>query len=180
MSTAEVDDLVIQVRDHYVAQFRDLVLRQQRGCKVGSPDVKFQLPPDTSAFHQFAVVDFVRNDGEPEAVIFEPESVLTLARIEGNLAETKLVIEGLRWDAIVIRHDTPRLDEALEHWWTKRFDPDEVDSDPADEFSGCIHAVYVAPGELQVDLGTAPAVAFWELLECLACGFRRCRSAIPI
>lgn len=165
-----VEDLVIEIRDHYVAQFRAFALVNRASCSAGGPEMKFQLPPDTNAFRQIAVVDFVRNEGVLEATLFEPDKVLTFERIEGRIAETELVIEALRWDAVVISHDSPSIEEAIAHWFEKWFDPDETNFDPTAELSGCIHAVFLAPGELQIDLGTAPAEAFWELLESVSGG----------
>lgn len=165
-----VEELVIEVRDHYVAQFRAFIRRQQATCKTGGPEVKFELGGDTTAFHRIAVVDFVRNDGAPEGILFEPENILTFEKIEGVVANTKLEIDGLRWDSIVIDHDAPHIMAAIEAWFRKWFDPDELRLDPAAELSGCIHAVYVEPNALQVDLGTASAPAFWELLDSVAHG----------
>lgn len=169
MSNA-VENLVIEIRDHYVAQFRSFICRQRAACSTGSPEVKFQLPADTTAYQQIVVVDFVRNDRGPEGVLFEPDNILAFDRLDGQIAETKLIIDSLRWDAAVFRHDAPAVENAIAVWFAKWFDPDEINFDAEAELSACIHAVYVAPQELQIDFGTAPADAFWELLECLADG----------
>ena len=168
-----VENLIIEIRDHYVAQFRSFVLRQRAACRIGSPEVKFQLPSESTAYRQLAVVDFVRNDGAAEAVIFEPETVLTFDRLEGNIANASLIIDELRWDATLIQHDTPFTETAIADWFETWFDPDEINWDTEAELSGCIHALYTEADELQIDFGTAPADAFWELLECLAEGGAR-------
>jgi len=170
MAVADVENLVTQVRDHYVAKFRSFLQGQQASCTTGAAEVKFSLEADTAAFHRLAVVDFVRNDDGPEGVLFEPESFLTFDRVEGNIAKTALVIEGLRWDATVIHHDVPYIADAIEEWFRKWFDPDEIRLDHAADLSNCIHAVYIELNELQVDFGTAPTEAFWELLDSLAAG----------
>lgn len=164
------ENLVIEIRDRYVAQFRSFTRRQHASCSKGASEVKFQLPTDTTAYRQIVVVDFVRNDLGPEGVLFEPDSILAFDRLEGQIAETKLIINGLRWDAVVFRHDAPAVENAIAAWFAKWFDPDEINFDAEAELSACIHAVYVAPQELQVDFGTAPTDAFWELLECLTDG----------
>jgi len=170
MSNADVQALVIQIRDHYVAQFRNFVQRQRTFCTTGGPEVKFQITGDTSAFHGLAVVDFMCNDDSPAGVLFQPETVLAFEKLEGRIADTKLTIESLRWDSVVIIHDVPRIYEAIEDWFIKWFDPDEVHFDDSAELSNCIHAVYISTNELQVDLGTAPADSFWDLLESLSDG----------
>jgi len=169
MSNA-VEELVIRARDHYVAQFRAFTRRQRKTCATGAAEVKFELGADSSAYRGLAVVDFVRNDNGTEGILFEPDTVLTFDRIEGNIAETVLVIEGLRWDAVSISHDVLNVDQAISTWFEKWFDPDEVNFDQSVDPSNCIHAVYIETNELQVDLGTAPAEAFWELLDSLASG----------
>ena len=80
------------------------------------------------------------------------------------------MIESLRWDAVSISHDVLDIDQSISPWFEKWFDPDEVNFDQSLDLSNCIHAVYVEANELQVDLGTAPAAAFWELLNSLAGG----------
>jgi hypothetical protein len=167
---AAVEGMVSRIRDHYVDQFRDFVARQRKLCVSGGAEVKFEISDDPSAFHRMAVVDFVRNDDGPEGVLFEPENVLTFETMEGQVSNTELTIESLRWDSVAIIHDVPRIEDAIESWFIKWFDPDEVRFDEKAEFSNCIHAVYVSTNELQVDLGTAPADAFWELLDGLSDG----------
>ncbi|WP_206240362.1 hypothetical protein [Novosphingobium terrae] len=167
MSDAAVENLVIEIRDHYVAQFRAFLLHQRAVSHAGSPEVKFELPEGTAAYRKWAVVDFLRNDDGPESIFFEPDGMLVFDPIEGQMGEADLVIQGLRWDAVTIEHDVPTIDEAIAEWFEKWFDPEEVDYDPEAELTGCIHSVYVAPQRLHVDLGTAAAEAFWELLEAL-------------
>lgn len=167
MSNA-VEELVIQVRDHYVAQFRAFVRRQHEACSLGAAEVKFELGDDTSAYRRLAVVDFVRNDAGSEGILFEPENILSFDRIDGSIAEAALVIEGLRWDSVSLQHDVVDVEAAIDEWFEKWFDPNEINFDPATEESNCIHAVYIEQNELQVDFGTAPSEAFWDLLDCLA------------
>ncbi|WP_068081655.1 hypothetical protein [Novosphingobium rosa] len=173
MSDAAVENLVIEIRDHYVAQFRAFLIHQRAVSHAGSPEVKFELPEGTAAYRKWAVVDFLRTDDGPESIFFEPEGMLVFDPIEGQMPSSSqetvadLTIEGLRWDAVTIEHDLPAIEEAIADWFEKWFDPDEVDYDPEAELTGCVHSVYVAPQRLHVDLGTASAEAFWELLEAL-------------
>jgi hypothetical protein len=169
MSSAEVEKLVAQIRDHYVSQFQKFVEQQQKTCKVGAPEVKFKLPKDNRAFHHLVVVDFLRNESRPEAVFFDPERVMTFDRVEGQLGEAELVIESLRWDEVSIRHDIPAVENVVEDWFLKWFDPYESRLDKSFTISNCIHSIYIVEdGELQVDFGTAPPEAFWDLLGALA------------
>jgi hypothetical protein len=169
MSNA-VEELVIRARDHYVTQFQTFIRRQRETCVTGAAEVKFELGADSSAYRGLAVVDFVRNDAGTEGILFEPDSFLTFDKIEGNIARTDLVIDGLRWDAISIHHDVLDVDQSISSWFEKWFDPDEINFDQSADTTNCIHAVYIEPNELQVDLGTAPAEAFWELLDSLVGG----------
>jgi hypothetical protein len=94
--------------------------------------------------------------------------ILTFDRLEGQIDEAQLSIEGLRWDAAIIRHDAPSIEIVIAEWFEKWFDPAEINFDASAELSECIHAVYITRQELQIDFGTATAEAFWELLECLS------------
>lgn len=169
MSNA-VEELVIRARDHYVAQFRAFTERQRETSAIGAAEVKFELGADSSAYRSLAVVDFVRNDSGTEGILFEPDTFLTFDKIEGHIGEMALSIEGLRWDAVLISHDVLNVDHSISAWFEKWFDPDEVKFDQSADLSNCIHAVYIEANELQVDLGTAPAEAFWDLLDSLASG----------
>jgi hypothetical protein len=165
-----VEELVVRARDHYVAQFQAFTRRQRETCATGAAEVKFELGVESSAYRGLAVVDFVRNVSGAEGVLFEPDTVLTFDRIKGKIEETALVIEGLRWDAVSISHDVFNVDRSISAWFEKWFDPDDVNFDQLADLSNCIHAVYIGASELLVDLGTAPAEAFWELLDSLARG----------
>ncbi|MBY8828843.1 hypothetical protein [Hephaestia mangrovi] len=170
MSSGAVEDLVVQVRDHYVDQFRVFVAQQRKTCRTGCPEVKFSLPEDNAAFQRLVVVDFVRNDAGPEAVFFEPKNALAFNAIECNIETTKLVVEELQWDQVLIKHDAPQVEDIIRNWFDKWFDVEERRFDSSSDISNCIHSIYIEPGELQVDLGTAPPEAFWELLHGLAAG----------
>lgn len=139
-------------------------------CSKGGPEVKFQIATGSAAYREIAVVDFVRNDDGPEGILFEPETILTFDRIEGQIGHADLVIDALRWDAVVIRHDVSNVESSLAGWFEEWFDPEEIRYNVGAEVTGCIHALYFASQELHVDFGTAPVEAFWELLDCLANG----------
>jgi len=168
MEVDAVETLVAQIRDHYVDQFREFANRQRKLCARGAAEVRFFLPGETNAFDRMVIVDFVRNDDGAEGVVFLQDSVLSFDPLEGTIGQTTLVISGLRWDAAILLHDVADVSMALNEWFVKWCDPDETRVDPEAEFSGCIHAVFVEAGELEVDFGTAPPAAFWELLTCLA------------
>ncbi|WP_260924060.1 hypothetical protein [Novosphingobium sp. 9] len=168
LEPVEVENLIIEIRDHYVAQFRDFAARMRAEGEDGSTEVKFEVPDPGSAFRGLIVVDHITSGEDIVASDFDPEQMLSFNRIEGLVNDMALELEGLRWDGAVLRHDLPDAAPALEDWFERWFDPDELRLDPEAELSENIHALYVEPGELQVDFGTAPAEAFWELLGTLS------------
>ncbi len=164
----EVEELVRHVREHYVSQLRAFIRQQKAACATGAAEVKFELGDTSRVYRQLIVADFVRNNNEPEFILFEPENVLKFEKFEGIIGATKLVVDSFRWDAVSVHHDLSFADVAIASWFDKWFDPDEVNFDPSAEISSCIHEVCVEPNALQIDLGSAPMEALMELLESLA------------
>ena len=115
-----------RIRDHYVEQLLLFVAEQRRNSIRGEAEVKLELEPGTRVFRSLSCADFVRNDGEPEIIEFEPERILGFEPITATLGNAELEIENLRWDDVVIDHngafDAERI---LGAWFEKWFDPDD-------------------------------------------------------
>lgn len=164
----DVIALVSRVRDHYVQQFGAFASGQRQTCARGAPEVMFQLSEDSGLFQRLYRVDFVRNDEVVEPVEFQPEYVLTFDQISTGFASATLSISQLRWDDVVIGHDVSSLfDGELSQWFRLWFDPDDERHDPDAALSETVHSFSVQPSVLNVDFGTAPPGAFWELMALL-------------
>lgn len=164
----DVVALVARVRDHYVQQFASFASEQRQTCVRGAAEVKFQLSEDSGLFQRLYCVDFVRNDESVEPVEFQPEYALTFDEISSSFASAMLSIQNLRWDDVVIGHDVSSLPEIeLSQWFRVWFDPDDDRHDPDAALSETVHSLTIQFSVLNVDFGTAPPGAFWELLALL-------------
>ena len=177
----EVIELVAKVRDHFVEQFGAFVERQQSDCKLGSPEVKLELSEPSEYFERLYCVDFIKptldededaDDDEAEApdgvVDFQPAFYLEFEPTTGTYGAMEVSIEQLRWDDVAIYHDLKSLPgEQIEEWFEFWFDPDDARYDPEARFAETIHALLLEDGVANIDFGTAPVAAFWDMLELL-------------
>ena len=155
-----------RIRDHYVEQLLLFVAEQRRNSIRGEAEVKLELEPGTMVFRSLSCADFVRNEGEPEIIEFEPERILGFEPITATLGNAELEIENLRWDDVVIDHDGAfDAERILGAWFEKWFDPDDRRYRPGADLGNVIHSLVVEPGKLRIDFGSASPDAFWELLD---------------
>jgi len=160
--------LVTRVRDHYVDQFSAFANEQRRSCTQGSSEVKFQLSEDSEVFQRLYCVDFIKNDGDVQAVEFQPENILTFDEVSASFGSAALLIQYLRWDDVVIFHDVQALPhEKVAEWFRLWFDPDDERHDQDAPLSDVIHSLLIQPSSISVDYGTAAPGAFWDMLELL-------------
>jgi hypothetical protein len=157
-----------RIRDHYVDQLLIFIADQRRSSARGEAEVKIELEPGLKVFRSLGCADFVRNDGTPEIVEFEPERVLGFDPISTTLGEADLKIERLRWDDVIIDHNGSfDAEQALGRWFEKWFDPDDRRYRAGADLGTVIHSLAVEPGRVSVDFGSATPDAFWELLDLL-------------
>jgi len=166
-----------RVRDHYVDQLLLFIADQRRNSIRGESEVKIELEPGSPVFRSLACADFVRNDGEPEIVEFEPERALGFDPIDTTLGGAQLRIVALRWDDVVIDHDGSFEPEvAVGNWFDRWFDPDDRRHRPSADLQDVVHSVIVEPGRITIDFGSAQPEAFWEMLNLIEkSGARRVR-----
>ena len=138
--------------------------------------MKLLLHHESKLFERLYCVDFVKND-PPEIVELQPENILTFALIEGSFGEASLSVEHLRWDDVLLYHDSTDLPpQALSLWFRQWFDPEDERHDPAADLSRVIHSMLIEPSCVSVDFGTAEPEAFWDMLNLLeGAGARRIR-----
>ena len=157
-----------QIRDHYAQQLLVFIADQRRNSVRGESEVKIELEPGSPIFHSLACADFVRNDGTPEIVEFEPDRILGFDPVSATLGDADLNIERMRWDDVVIDHDGSFVaEQVLGGWFEKWFDPDDRRYRAGSDLGNVIHSLAVEPGRLRVDFGSAGPDAFWEILDLL-------------
>jgi hypothetical protein len=165
----EVTAFITRVRDHYVEQFRAFAEEQKRECAVGASEVKLELSDKSELFRRMYCVDFIEKNGDKHRVVeLQPALFLKFNTISGSFGAAVLSIEHLRWDDVEIHHDLPALPiDAISEWFDRWFDPEDSRLDQNADVSTVIHSLYVRPGVLSIDLGTAPPDAFWDILAIL-------------
>lgn len=161
-------EFLAQVRDHYVDQFRSFADEQRARFATGAAEVKMRLAESSGIYAGLYCVDFVGTDDGHQLVELSTESFLQFERIDGMFCDAALAILDLRWDDVVLRHDLEDYPEAqLDRWFRHWLDPDDARHVKGAEIGEVIHSLLVEPGRLNIDFGTAPAEALWELLELL-------------
>jgi hypothetical protein len=120
-------------------------------------------------FEDWFCVDFVsKRDGDIGLRVFSPKNALSLAPIQAKYENMSLGLGNFRWDNSVIRYAPAELDRAaLRAWFNKWFAPSHERKPAGAPLSGNIHFVTLGDGALKIDFGTAPAEAFWSVLDVL-------------
>jgi hypothetical protein len=164
----DLTEFVERRRARYIALFETFVAEQKQGCTVGASELKIQPNLESSLFQNLCCVDFVTGDGEYEVVLLGSESVAGLETISASFGAAVLSIDALLWDDVIIRHDVASIPpDTIAGWFRRWFDQDDERHDPDAELSNNVHSLRVKPGLLEIDFGTAPTDAFWEMLELL-------------
>ena len=155
-------DFIGEARSHYLDQYRDFVARQTAAYQGGAAALRVSAPARAGLVRGVFRTDFVAG-GQP--VEMQPDPLPAFPPVNGDLAGMAFVMDGFRWDHLVIAYEGGALTtEALDDWFETWFEAEEEDEA---ELPGVIHAVIAEPGRLTVDFGAAPDGAFWTLLRLL-------------
>jgi hypothetical protein len=160
--------LVARARDDYVRRFEAFAADLRRKFPRSAAELKLRLSERSRLFQRLYCIDFIADDGKPRLMEFKLESASTFQPISVAFGAATLSIERLCWDDVQIRHDLaePPVNELAE-WFRRWFDPDDEWTDANAPLSNVIHSLYVRPNLLDVDFGTAPPEAFWDLMKLL-------------
>lgn len=162
----EIEALAERVQEHYLEQFSAFAAEQMQTSTKCASEVKLQLHPESELFQQLYCVDVIKND-PPELIELQPDRILSFEPFSADLGDAKLRIEHLRWDDVLIYHDARKPLKGIDYWFAQWFDLEENRLDVGADFSNAIHSLLLQPSQLSVDFGSAPAVAFRELLDLL-------------
>jgi hypothetical protein len=158
---------VERIREHFIEQFREFVAEQKRGCvKGGEAELKLQLGPECELFRQLLCIDFAKVD-PLKLLELQPACFLGFEPLSGAIGAARFSIENLRWDDVEVYHDLGMPLKGIDQWFERWFDEKEERLEATAEFSNAIHSLLVRPNYLSIDFGTAPTMAFWELLDLL-------------
>ena len=164
----DIPGLIERVREHYLDQFREIVAKQRQACATGTPELKLQLAEGTGLFRDMYCVDFIQDPAKPRIFHVQPDRHFEFAPIVAYFGGMTVHIVGLKWDSAIITHDKANLQpESLAEWFDRWFDPDDKRYDATAELSGVIHSLGISGQSVSVDFGSAPADAFWSLLQAL-------------
>lgn len=162
----DVAELAQRVSEQYIAQYL-AVVRQHRASGIqGAAEVKFRVKEDAALYGGIFCADHVENG--PNGMVaraFQSERKLEFSPFSQRLGDTDIAVVSLSWDRVIIAFegDTPDLRE----WFDKWFDADEKSFDAASEISGRIHSLHATKGQLEVDFGSAPAIALMDLIDVM-------------
>ena len=162
-----VPELISRVRDHYLRQFVVFVGLQREQWSGGHAEVKIELSDQSELFRRLYCTDFAAKDGDA-AIVREmyPDKILTFEPIAYEVRGVPARIERLVWDDVQIHHDAQTIaTTALDQWFDYWFDPADARVDPTSDIGGIVHSLFIGPGVLNIDLGTATTEAFWDALD---------------
>jgi len=162
----DVEAFIARIREHYIEQFRSFVAKQKQGGVNGAPELKLRLSPECGLFRHLYCVDFMKND-PLELIELQPDRVLSFEPISGAIGDARLRIEHLCWDDVEIYHDLGMPLKGIDQWFALWFDENDERLEATAEFSNAIHSLLIEADHLSIDFGSAPTVAFWELLALL-------------
>lgn len=161
------ESLIRHARELYLDEFIDFVERQNLASVQGAAEVKLRLSNRSEVYQRLYCADFVNNDGQPQVLELRPVRALQFPLIEGSYGEAVLVIEQMRWDSVVVRHDAPEPLDALAGWFERWFDPEDMRHVDGAVLGNVIHSLVVEPGTLSIDFGSSETDAFWEVVDLL-------------
>lgn len=158
---------IARVRDTYVDQFRAFAEHQLAEGVKGASEIKLELKKSDAVLKRLYCADFMMATDEGyEPVLFQAETQLCFEPFEARVGAMDVAFASFGWDGIDIQYDSAlTAEEILDDWHDYWFDADDERRDPDAFLNGNIHNVEVYPGGISVDMGTAPAEAFWDLLE---------------
>lgn len=164
----DAGQFVERVRDHYVAQFRTFTESMRDDGAPGAGEVVLPLSEASGVFGRRYRIDYVRQGERPEIKEFYSGRFVAFEPFTIEFGGAKASFEQLYWNDVAIRHDLLMPpDAALEAWFERWFDPEEVRRVPDPAPAEAVHSVIVRPGMITVDFGTAEAEALWALLAVL-------------
>jgi hypothetical protein len=160
-------EFIARVRDTYVDQFRAFAEHQAAEGVEGASEIKLELERSDGVLNNLYCADFMMATGDGyEPILFQAENQLFFEPFEARIGAIDITFTSFGWDGIEIRYDSAlTAEQILDDWHDYWFDPDDQRRDPDAFLTGNIHNVVVFDGGVSVDMGTAPAEAFWDLLE---------------
>jgi hypothetical protein len=157
----DFEKLVVRVREHYLEQFWAFIEQEKQGCTAGASELKIEINGEPDVYKKAYCIDFACNDGEVRLIELVPERVLSFDPFAVHHGHLAIQVDYLRWDDIVIRHDLAEVPPAaVEGWFELWYGPD-------DRQTNMIHSLSIDPGEIDIDMGTAPPEALYDMLELL-------------
>lgn len=161
-------DLITRVRALYIEQFVDFIETQKRQFQVSAPELKLQLSETSAIYRRLYCMDFVSNDGDMKMVELHPNRTLAFQPFEFQIGATKVAVQQLHWDDVLLIHDLDPLPAELYDWFEHWFDPEDKRQDAIGDLSNIIHGMQLQPREISIDFGTAQSEALMELLKLFA------------
>jgi hypothetical protein len=153
-------ELVEHARSFYIERFDAFVATQRQAFENGVAERLVEGPAYQGLIRQ----DFAT--GDKTFVVFVPDKGWSMDPAYIPLQSATCMADRLDWQEIVILHDldvvTP---EYIEEWFTVWFDPHELRHEIREP--GVVHLLSLQEGRVDIDMGTAPAEAFWQMIGLL-------------
>lgn len=164
-------EVIEHARRIYVDQLARFMEEAAKQLPDGWGEMQTSRGEASALFRGLYRVDYLgREGGELSVAELAPDKYLQLNQaIEGSFGSLLVRIEQVEWDDVAISHDSAEdLTAVLTPWfeqWSDLGDTRQLTEET--KLLGVIHVLQLQRGYVEVDFGSAPLDALWELLMLL-------------
>jgi hypothetical protein len=152
-------EVVDHARDFFVKRFEAFVATQRRAFESGTAELLVEEVRE--AYQGLCRLDFATDD---KAFVFVPDQKLSMKPVFLPMPAATCIADHLDWQDIVILSDQQAATlELLEEWFFYWFDPEGAVQQGLRE-PGVVHLLSLDVCRMDIDMGTAPAEALWQML----------------
>jgi hypothetical protein len=162
--------LIDRVRTPHVEAYARWLKEQVAANPLGAGEHLFEIQAETNFARKLCRVDFVLTSGDNAArKEFSTGKIVGFPPMEGEVDGVQVQLQPFRWDNVIVEIPDAIWDKDLTiAWFNKWFgfvNGSPVRS-PKDKPGEHIHiCAWVEPGQLRLDLGSAPSLALLELIK---------------
>ena len=162
--------VIDRVRTPYVDGFKRWLGEQIKAHPQGAGEHLFEIKAETNFARKLCRVDFVLNGGDNAArKEFSTGKIVAFPPMEGEVDGVSVQLNPFRWDNVIVEIPNAIWDRDLTIAWFNKwfgFANGSPVRSPVGKPGEHIHiCAWVEPGQLRLDMGSAPSLALLELVK---------------